>query len=118
MRRQNPGVRGRMGDGMTDSLAVQLRARHSLLMTTEVEAVALELFVARGFDAVTVEEIASKARNPGLHLLPLLHREGGRPPGPARPTLRGPPHRARGAPGRRGAAALDADRARGGGLGR
>jgi AcrR family transcriptional regulator len=47
---------------MTESLAVQLRAQRSQLMTTELEAVALELFAARGFDAVTVEEIASTAR--------------------------------------------------------
>ena len=47
---------------MTESLAVELRARRSQLMTTELEAVALELFAARGFDEVTVEEIASTAR--------------------------------------------------------
>ncbi len=47
---------------MTETLAVELRARRSQLMTTELEAVALELFAARGFDEVTVEEIASTAR--------------------------------------------------------
>ena len=47
---------------MTESLAVELRARRSQLMTEELEAVALGLFAERGFDAVTVEEIASTAR--------------------------------------------------------
>ncbi len=51
-----------MTDSAAPSLAVQLRARRSQMMTAEVEAVALELFAARGFDAVTVEEIATAAR--------------------------------------------------------
>lgn len=44
-----------------DSLAAQLRVKRSEMMISELEAVALELFEARGFDAVTVDEIASKA---------------------------------------------------------
>jgi AcrR family transcriptional regulator len=44
------------------SLAAELRARRSQLMTDELEAVALALFAQRGFDEVTVEEIASTAR--------------------------------------------------------
>jgi AcrR family transcriptional regulator len=44
------------------TLAAQLRAQRSALMTAELEAVALELFADRGFDEVTVEEIASTAR--------------------------------------------------------
>jgi TetR/AcrR family transcriptional regulator, regulator of mycofactocin system len=42
-------------------LAEQLRARRSAMMISELEAVALRLFEARGFDEVTVEEIASAA---------------------------------------------------------
>lgn len=45
----------------TDSLAAQMRAKRSELMMLELEAVALRLFEERGFDAVTVEEIASAA---------------------------------------------------------
>ena len=44
-----------------DSLAAQLRVKRSEMMISELEAVALELFEARGFDAVTVDEIASQA---------------------------------------------------------
>jgi AcrR family transcriptional regulator len=44
------------------SLAVELRNRRSQLMTAELEAVALALFAERGFEAVTVEEIAAAAR--------------------------------------------------------
>ena len=47
---------------MTDqSLAAQLRAKRSELMVAELEAVALRLFDERGFDRVTVDEIASQA---------------------------------------------------------
>jgi TetR/AcrR family transcriptional regulator, regulator of mycofactocin system len=45
----------------TDSLALQLRAKRSAMMASEVEAVALRLFEARGFTDVTVEEIAAQA---------------------------------------------------------
>lgn len=47
---------------MTGSLAVELRARRSEMLVAELERVALDLFEERGFDAVTVEEIASQAR--------------------------------------------------------
>src|SRR5262249_25692810 len=43
----------------TQSLAVQLRAKRSEMMLSELEAVALRLFEERGFDQVTIEEIAS-----------------------------------------------------------
>jgi AcrR family transcriptional regulator len=45
----------------TESLAAQMRAKRSELMVSELEAVALGLFEERGFDTVTVEEIASAA---------------------------------------------------------
>ena len=45
----------------TPSLAAQLRARRSEMMIAELEAVALRLFEERGFDAVTVEDIATEA---------------------------------------------------------
>jgi AcrR family transcriptional regulator len=51
-----------MTEPSESSLVVQLRAQRSLQMTAELEAVALALFAERGFDAVTVEEIASTAR--------------------------------------------------------
>ena len=44
------------------SLAVQLRMRRSQMMVAEVEITALRLFEERGFDQVTVDEIASAAR--------------------------------------------------------
>jgi len=44
---------------MTPSLAAEMRAKRSELMTAELEAVALRLFEERGFDAVTVEDIAT-----------------------------------------------------------
>jgi TetR/AcrR family transcriptional regulator, regulator of mycofactocin system len=47
---------------VTQSLALQLRVKHSELMVLEVENVALRLFEARGFGAVTVDEIAAEAR--------------------------------------------------------
>jgi AcrR family transcriptional regulator len=46
---------------MTESLAAQLRMRRSEMMISELEAVALLLFEERGFDQVTVDEIASEA---------------------------------------------------------
>lgn len=52
-------------DGMTEltteSLAAQLRTKRSEMMISELEAVALRLFEERGFDQVTVDDIASEA---------------------------------------------------------
>jgi TetR/AcrR family transcriptional regulator, regulator of mycofactocin system len=48
-------------ESVTESLALQLRAKRSEMMASELEAVALGLFEARGFAEVTVEEIASEA---------------------------------------------------------
>ena len=45
----------------TQSLSLQLRAKRSEMMVTELEAVALRLFDQRGFANVTVEEIALEA---------------------------------------------------------
>ncbi len=45
----------------TESLSLQLRAKRSEMMVSELEAVALRLFDQRGFANVTVEEIASEA---------------------------------------------------------
>jgi TetR/AcrR family transcriptional regulator, regulator of mycofactocin system len=45
----------------TQSLALQLRAKRSEMMLSELEKVALRLFDQRGFANVTVEEIASEA---------------------------------------------------------
>jgi AcrR family transcriptional regulator len=45
----------------TESLAAQMRAKRSELMVSELEGVALGLFEERGFDTVTVEDIASAA---------------------------------------------------------
>ena len=54
------------GDAMTklatQSLAAQLRVKRSEMVISEVEAVALRMFEQRGFDEVTVDEIASAAR--------------------------------------------------------
>jgi AcrR family transcriptional regulator len=44
-----------------ESLAAQMRAKRSELMLSELEGVALRLFEERGFDAVTVDEIAAAA---------------------------------------------------------
>ena len=46
----------------TPSLSLQLRAKRSEMMVSELEEVALRLFDQRGFADVTVEEIASEAR--------------------------------------------------------
>ena len=46
----------------TESLVAQLKVKRSEMMVTEVEDVALRMFAARGFDAVTVEDIASAAQ--------------------------------------------------------
>ena len=51
-----------MSDLPTQSLAAQLRAKRSELMVSEIESVAIGLFAARGFDQVTVEEIATAAQ--------------------------------------------------------
>jgi AcrR family transcriptional regulator len=45
-----------------ESLALQLRAKRSEMMVSELEAVALRLFEQRGFGEVTVEEIAAGAQ--------------------------------------------------------
>ena len=45
-----------------ESLAAQLRQKHSEMMISEVTGVALRLFEARGFDAVTVDEVAATAQ--------------------------------------------------------
>jgi AcrR family transcriptional regulator len=50
-----------MTEVAAQSLAAQLRAKRSELMIEELEAVALRLFEARGFDSVTVDEIAAEA---------------------------------------------------------
>jgi AcrR family transcriptional regulator len=44
------------------SLTAQLRAKRSEMMISELEAVALRMFEERGFDEVTIEELASRAR--------------------------------------------------------
>jgi len=46
----------------TQSLAARLRTQRSEMMVSELEAIALRLFEQRGFDDVTVEDIASEAR--------------------------------------------------------
>jgi TetR/AcrR family transcriptional regulator, regulator of mycofactocin system len=45
----------------TQSLAARLRTKRSEMMVSELEAIALRLFEQRGFDEVTVENIASEA---------------------------------------------------------
>src|SRR5580704_3962059 len=45
----------------SQSLSLQLRAKRSEMMGSELEEVALRLFDERGFAEVTVEEIASEA---------------------------------------------------------
>jgi AcrR family transcriptional regulator len=49
-------------DRVAQKLAVQLRARRSEMMLSELEAVALRLFEQRGFSEVTIEEIAAAAQ--------------------------------------------------------
>ena len=44
------------------SLAVRLRTRRSQMMVDSLEEVALRLFEQRGFDAVTVDDLASEAQ--------------------------------------------------------
>lgn len=46
----------------TQSLAMRLRTKRSEMMISELESVALRLFEQRGFDGVTVEDIASEAQ--------------------------------------------------------
>jgi TetR/AcrR family transcriptional regulator, regulator of mycofactocin system len=45
-----------------ESLAAQLRQKHSEMMISEVTGVALRLFEERGFDTVTVDEVAATAQ--------------------------------------------------------
>jgi TetR/AcrR family transcriptional regulator, regulator of mycofactocin system len=47
------------------SLSAELRAKRSQMMVSELEAVALRLFEERGFDDVSVDDIASEARISG-----------------------------------------------------
>ena len=46
----------------TQSLSMRLRTKRSEMMVSELEAIALRLFELRGFDDVTVEDIASEAQ--------------------------------------------------------
>lgn len=46
----------------TKTLAVQLRAKRSEMMISALEAVALRLFEERGFNDVTIDEIAAEAQ--------------------------------------------------------
>ena len=50
-----------MTEPASPSLARQLRVKHSEMMISELEAVALRLFEERGFD-ITVEEVAAEAQ--------------------------------------------------------
>jgi AcrR family transcriptional regulator len=50
-----------MTDTAVPSLAAQMRAKRAEMMVSELEAVALRLFEERGFDDVTVEEVAAEA---------------------------------------------------------
>lgn len=52
----------RTTDSATQSLVTRLRTKRSEMMTAELESIALGLFEQRGFDDVTVDEIASKAQ--------------------------------------------------------
>jgi TetR/AcrR family transcriptional regulator, regulator of mycofactocin system len=47
---------------VSQSLAARLRTQRSEMMVSELEAIALRLFEQRGFDDVTVEDIASDAQ--------------------------------------------------------
>ena len=47
---------------VTPSIAARLKATRSELMITELEGTALQLFEQRGFDNVTIEDIASEAQ--------------------------------------------------------
>ena len=58
-RSEGPSAEGRVLT--SQSLAVQLRAKRSEMMVAELESVALRLFEQRGFNEVTVEEIAAEA---------------------------------------------------------
>jgi AcrR family transcriptional regulator len=51
-----------MTETSAPSLAAKLNRTRSELLVAEVEAVALELFADRGFDNVTVEEVAAAAQ--------------------------------------------------------
>jgi TetR/AcrR family transcriptional regulator, regulator of mycofactocin system len=46
----------------TPSLAMRLRTKRSEMMIAELESVALRLFEQRGFDSVTVDDIASEGQ--------------------------------------------------------
>jgi AcrR family transcriptional regulator len=50
-----------MTESAPQSLAAEMRAKRSEMMTAELEAVALRLFEESGYDAVTVEDVATAA---------------------------------------------------------
>ena len=54
-----------MTDVAAASLSAELRAKRWQMMVSELEAVALRLFEERGFDDVSVDDIASEARISG-----------------------------------------------------